>query len=407
MRTVAVLGTFDTKGVEHAYVAERIRERGCGVVMIDVGGLGEPQCEADIDAEQVAGEAGLDLGGLRARADRGAMIEGMARAACLVLSRLVATGHVQAVISLGGSGGTAIATAAMRALPLGIPKVVVSTLAGGNVGPYVGDTDIVLMPSIVDVAGLNRFSRGVFRRAAGAVCGMVEADAGEELGSRPLIVASMFGNTTACVQRAREKLDASGYEVLVFHATGAGGRVMESLIESGMVAGVLDITTTEWADEVVGGVLSAGPRRLEAAARRGVPSVVCPGCLDMVNFGAPDTVPQRFSGRQLYSHNPQVTLMRTNVEESAVIGRVVAEKVSLSTGPVTVLIPLKGVSAMGEAGQPFHDPVADQALFKALKHHLRADIPVVEIDAAINESAFADACVMALFENMRRSVETT
>jgi uncharacterized protein (UPF0261 family) len=280
-------------------------------------------------------------------------------------------------------------------------------VASGNVAPYLGDRDIVIVPSIVDVAGLNRFSRGVFRRAAAAICAMVEAATLDDADAKPLIVASMFGNTTACVERAREQLEAVGFEVLVFHATGAGGRAMESLIESGAVSGVLDITTTEWADELVGGVLNAGPTRLEAAARRGVPAVITPGCLDMVNFGAPGTVPERFMGRRFYQHNPQVTLMRTTAEECAALGRIIAEKVNLSTGSTTVLIPLKAISVISEAGQPFHDPSADRALFTALGKYLRPTIPVIEVDATINDPAFADACVAALLDNMPRPLETT
>jgi methylmalonyl-CoA mutase cobalamin-binding domain/chain len=240
----------------------------------------------------------------------------MAGAAAAFVSQLQAEGRIHGVISLGGGGGTAIGTSAMRALPVGFPKLMVSTLAAGNVAPYVGAKDIVMFPSIVDVSGINRISRVLLARAAGAICGMVETNvpAGED---RPLIAASMFGNTTACVNAAREVLEASGYEVLVFHATGAGGKVMESLIEAGMFSGVLDVTTTEWADELVGGVLSAGPLRLEAAGIAGTPAIVTPGCLDMVNFGARDTVPAKFAGRTFYHHNPQVTLMRTTPEECA------------------------------------------------------------------------------------------
>jgi uncharacterized protein (UPF0261 family) len=405
MSTIAVLGTFDTKGQEHAFAAQCIRERGHSVLMIDAGGLGDPQCSADISADAVAAEGGVDLPALRARGDRGAMVEAMAGAAAVALLRLASEGRIQGVLSLGGSGGTAIGTAAMRALPLGLPKIMVSTVASGHTAPYVGDKDIVMMPSIVDVAGLNSFARSVYRRAAWAMCAMVDAAAIVENAAKPLVVASMFGNTTACVERARQRLETEGYEVLVFHATGAGGRAMEALIESGAVAGVLDVTTTEWADQLVGGVLGAGPTRLEAAARQGVPAIVTPGCLDMVNFGSPETVPARFAGRTLYRHNPQVTLMRTTAEECAELGRIVAEKVNLSTGPVTVLIPLTAISVVSEPGQPFHDPAADRALFGALRQHLRPDIPVIEVDATINDLRFADACATALLENMRKALE--
>lgn len=402
MSRIAVVGTFDTKGIEHAHVAELIRARRHEALLIDVGGHGQPQCRADIAAAEVAAAGGVDLKALRARGDRGAMVEAMANAAPGVLARLAAEGKIDGVISLGGSGGTAIGTAAMRALPLGFPKVMVSTVAGGNVAPYLGIKDIVMIPSIVDVAGLNRVSRGVFARAAGAICGMVEgaANATGSDGAKPLIVASMFGNTTACVERARQALESAGFEVLVFHATGAGGRTMESIIESGIVAGVLDTTTTEWADELVGGVFNAGPARLEAAAWKGVPAIIAPGCLDMVNFGAPDTVPGKFSGRTFYPHNPQVTLMRTTPDECEQLGRILAEKANLSTGPVTMLIPRRGISVISEEGKPFHDPAADAALFGAIRTSLKPGIPLVELDCTINSPQFADACVEALLGHL-------
>ncbi len=405
MKTIAVIGTFDTKGEEHAYVAECIRIRGHNALLIDLGGQGEPQCRADISCEEVAAAGGIDLDALRKRADRGVMVEALVGAAPKFLARLQETRRIDGVISLGGTGGTAISTAAMRALPLGFPKVMVSTVAAGNVAPYLGVKDIVMVPSIVDVAGLNRVSRGVFARAAGAICGMAEAAERTEDDSqpaKPLVVASMFGNTTACVERARKAVEAAGYEVLVFHATGTGGRTMESLIESGAVAGVLDITTTEWADELVGGVLNAGPNRLEAAARSGVPAIIAPGCLDMVNFGAPESVPEKFSGRRFYHHNPQVTLMRTTPEESTQLGRILAEKANLSRGAVTVLIPLRGISVISQEGKPFADRKADEALFAAIRENLRPDIPVIEVDCAINDPVFADACADALLKSMRR-----
>src|SRR3989449_6732854 len=282
-----------------------------------------------------------------------AAVAAMSRGAAVVVSGLAAAGRIHGIISLGGGGGTAIGTAAMRALPIGFPKVMVSTLASGNTAPYVGVKDIVMFPSIVDIAGLNRFSRLLLACAAGAICGMVETPE-PTASDKPIIVASQFGNTTACVDRARQLLEAAGFEVLVFAAVGTGGRTMESLIESGLVAGVLDITTTEWADELVGGVLSAGPARLEAAARQGVPAIVAPGCLDMVNFYGPESVPEKFKGRSFYPHNPQVTLMRTTPEENRELGRVVAGKLNLSTGPITVLLPLRGGSMISAPGGPFH-----------------------------------------------------
>jgi uncharacterized protein (UPF0261 family) len=395
MPTIALLGTMDTKGIEHGFVAGQIRARGHRTLVIDVGTDGPPQLTPDIKREDVAQAAGFDLAALVARHDRGEAVAAMSQAAPIILSRLCAEGRIDGVISLGGGGGTAIATAGMRALPLGFPKLMVSTLASGNVARYVGVKDIVMMPSIVDVAGLNRISRQILTRAAGAICGMVEAQP-PAAQDKPVIVASMFGNTTVCVQAARTILEAAGYEVLIFHATGTGGRTMESLIESGLVTAVLDITTTEWADELVGGFLGAGPTRLEAAARKGVPAIIVPGCLDMVNFHAPETVPAKFAGRTFYHHNPQSTLMRTTPEECAQLGRILAEKVNLSTGPVTVLLPKKAISVISAAGQPFHDPAADTALFEAIKSRLRKDIPLVEIDATINGPEFARTCARTL-----------
>src|SRR4051812_45837512 len=399
MATIAVFGTMDTKGEEHGFVAECLRRRGHRALIVDVGIAAAPQIPPDVSREEVARIAQLDLAALVSGNDRGAAVLAMSQAAPIVLSKLYAEGTIHGVISLGGGGGTAIATAGMRALPIGFPKLMVSTLASGNTAHYVGVKDIVMMPSIVDVAGLNRISREILTRAAGAICGMVEAEV-VEAADRPLVVASMFGNTTECVQHARKVLEAAGYEVLVFHATGVGGRTMESLIEAGLVAGVLDLTTTEWADELVGGFLGAGPTRLEAAATCGVPAVVAPGCLDMVNFHAPETVPARFAERVFYHHNPQVTLMRTNAAECAELGRIIAEKVSVSRGPVAVMIPTKGVSVISTAGGPFHDAAADEALFTALKQGLRKDIPVVEMANRINDPEFAEASARKLIELM-------
>jgi uncharacterized protein (UPF0261 family) len=395
MATIAVLGTMDTKGEEHAFVADFIRQRGHTPLIIDVGALEPPKLKPGITREQVAQAGGVDLPALVAKRDRGETVTAMAKGAMAMLSDLVAEQRIDGVISLGGGGGTAIATAAMRALPIGFPKLMVSTLASGSTAQYVGVKDIVMMPSIVDVAGINRISRQILTRAAGAICGMVEAipPTGAD---KPIIAASMFGNTTDCVQAARKILEAAGYEVLVFHATGTGGRTMESLIESGLVTGVLDITTTEWADEVVGGFLTAGPTRLEAAARTGTPAIVTPGCVDMVNFFAPETVPAKFKGRRFYHHNPQVTLMRTTPEENAEMGRIFAEKLNASTGPVTVLLPTRGFSVVSAPGGPFHDAAADAAFCAALKAGLRKNIPVIEMDCVVNDPAFAQACAETL-----------
>lgn len=395
MATIAVLGTLDSKGEEHAFVAALIARHGHQPLLIDVGTGGPATVQPDVTREQVAAAAGIDLAALMAKKDRGECVVAMTKAAPTFVAKLAAEGRIDGIISLGGGGGTAIGTAAMRALPLGFPKLMVSTLAAGNVAPYLGTKDITMMPSIADVAGLNRLSRVIFTRAAGAICGMVGAV--PEVGaSKPLIVASQFGNTTTCVTEAKKVLEAAGYEVLVFAATGTGGRIMESVIESGIVAGVLDITTTEWADELVGGTLNAGPDRMDAAAKANVPVVVAPGCLDMVNFGEMASVPAKYKGRNFYVHNPQVTLMRTTADECRQLGEIVAKKANAYQAGTAIMIPRKAISVISADGQPFHDAAADEALFSALKAN--AKVPVQEFDLAINDKEFAQACAYKLIE---------
>ena len=399
MANIAVIGTLDSKGHEHAFVADEIRKCGHQPLLVDVGTLGDPQVEPNVTRDEVLNAAGIDLPEAE---DRGERVGAMAQALPVFLKQLAERGEIEGVISLGGGGGTAIATAGMRALPVGFPKLMVSTLASGNTAHYVGTKDIVMFPSIVDVAGLNQISRTIFARAAGAICGMVEKQI-ESGDAKPLIVASMFGNTTECVDSARKIFEEKGYEVLVFHATGTGGRTMESLIESGMVAGVFDVTTTEWADELVGGVLSAGPERLDATAKAGVPAVVSPGCLDMANFGERDTVPSDFEGRNFYIHNPQVTLMRTSPQECAQLGKILAEKVNAYPAPVTVLLPTKAISIISAEGQAFYDPEADAALFGAIRENLSEDVELIEVDAEINDPEFSNACAEALLRNLTQS----
>jgi uncharacterized protein (UPF0261 family) len=401
MKTIAVLGTLDTKGPEHGYVAELIRKRGHQTLLIDTGTLEPPFVRPDITREEVAAANGLNLAELRARQDRGECVTAMTNAAAALLLKLFHEERIDGVISLGGGGGTAIGTAAMRALPIGFPKLMVSTLAAGNVAPYLGTKDIVMFPSIVDVNGLNRISRVLLARAAGAICGMVESEPPVTT-EKPIIAASMFGNTTQCVNTAKKILEDSGYEVLVFHATGTGGRIMESLIESGLIAAVLDVTTTEWADELVGGILGAGPSRLDAAGRAGIPAVIAPGCLDMVNFGERSSVPTKFADRLFYQHNPQVTLMRTTPEECSALGKIITEKVNAYKGPVTVMLPLKGISVISAAGGPFYDQAADAALFQAVKHNARPGTRILELDNTINDEHFAQACAHELLENVSR-----
>lgn len=389
--TILLIGTLDTKGAEFAYVRGLITERGHKTVVMDTGVGGEPPFVPDISATEVAEAGHKSLTALREAGDRGAALTVMGEGARVLALKAYVDGQVDGVLSLGGSGGTSIATTAMQALPIGFPKVMVSTMASGDVAPYVGVKDITMMYSVVDVAGLNRISRQVFCNAVGAICGMVEQTL-PEAEDKPLITASMFGVTTPCVTAVREKLEAAGYEVLVFHATGSGGRAMEALIDGGFITGVADITTTEWCDELVGGVLSAGPTRLDAAAKNGVPQVVSLGALDMVNFGGMETIPQKFKDRILYVHNPQVTLMRTTPEECAELGKIIAAKLNQCTGPATLFMPLKGVSMIDAEGQPFHSPEADAALFRAVRDNLDTDkVELIEMNLNINDLDFAVA----------------
>jgi uncharacterized protein (UPF0261 family) len=399
---ILLLGTLDTKGAEYAYVRQLIEARGHAACVVDLGVLGDPAFAPNVTADEVAAAAGTTLATLRAAGDRGAAVDAMTAGAVAVTTALFAGGRIEGVLGLGGGGGTTMITAAMRALPVGVPKVMVSTMASGNTAPYVDVKDITMMYSVVDIAGLNPLSRRMLSNAVGAVCGMVEQPI-VAASDRPVIAATMFGVTTPCVTAAREHLEAAGYEVLVFHATGSGGRAMEGLIADGYVAGVLDVTTTEWADEVVGGVLTAGPDRLSAAGARGVPQVVSVGALDMVNFGGAESIPERFRDRTLYRHNATVTLMRTTPAECTEIGRRIAAQLNSATGPVTLMLPLGGVSAIDAVGAPFHDPAADAALFASLRAHLAPHVRVREIDAHINDRTFALALADELLASLQSS----
>ena len=389
-RTILLPGTLDTKGEEYGFVRDRILARGHAVLLMDLGIRGEPALRPDIGAADVARAGDGDLAVLRARADRGEAVDVMLAGARVLTARLHAEGRFDGVLGLGGGGGTTMITAAMRELPVGIPKLMVSTMASGNTSPYVDVKDITMMYSVVDIAGLNPLSRRILANAAGAICGMVEESLPAAAGDRPLIAATMFGVTTPCVDAARQRLEAAGYDVLVFHATGSGGRAMEGLIADGYFAGVLDVTTTEWCDELVGGVLSAGPDRLSAAGRAGIPQVVSVGALDMVNFGAPETIPQHYRDRKFYHHNPTVTLMRTTPAECAEIGRRIATQLNRATGPTVLVLPLRGVSMIDAPDKPFYDPEADRALFDSLREHLAENVRIIEVDAHINDPEFAN-----------------
>ncbi|MCP2259958.1 Uncharacterized protein, UPF0261 family [Streptoalloteichus tenebrarius] len=402
MTTVVLVGTLDTKGTEFAWLAERVRAAGCETVLVDSGVMGAPLVRADIDRAEVAAAAGHDLAALRARGDRNAAVRAMAEGAAQTLRRLHAEGRLHAALSLGGSCGSVIASTAMRALPVGVPKLLVSTMAAGDCAPFVGSTDMTLMHSVLDIAGINRFSERILGNAASAAASMAiayraregaeaarAASGGER---RPLVATTMFGVTTPGVTAARRRLEELGYEVLVFHANGTGGRALEELAGGDLLAGVLDLTTTELADDLMGGVLSAGPRRLEAAGRAGLPQVVSLGALDMVNFGARETVPERLRHRTIHEHNPTVTVVRLTAAEQAELGRRIAAKLVAATGPVRVLVPLGGLSAYDAPGQPFHDPEADRALVEALRAGVAGShVELCEIAAHINDERFGHA----------------
>lgn len=404
-KPILIIGAFDTKGPEYAFLREQILRRGHKVLTVNTGVLGTTDLfPVDIESDEVIRSGGGDLTSLREKKDRGSAMAAMASGAAKLVKSLYDQGKFDGIIGMGGGGGSSVITTAMRELPIGLPKLCVSTMASGNTSPYVGAKDIVLFPSIVDVAGINRISRIIFTRAAGAICGMVDAIPSKELDDKPIIAATMFGNTTECVNMCREALSAAGYEVLVFHATGTGGKTMESLVNEGLVDGVLDITTTEWADELAGGIMSAGPDRLSAPGRKGIPHLIVPGCIDMVNFGPMDSVPQKYKDakRLFYQWNPAMTLMRTNLDENRRMGEIFARKANEAQGPVAFLIPLKGVSILDGDGQLFCDRAADNAMFDAIKKSLRKDIPLVELDVNINDPKFASQAVGMMLEMVPR-----
>jgi uncharacterized protein (UPF0261 family) len=400
MKTVYVLATLDTKGVEAAFVRDQLAALKVPAKIVDTGCIGAPAVQADIAREEIFRLAGTSLAAMREKNDRGEAVTAAARGATALLSDLYARGEVGGVLGLGGSAGTIIGTSAMRALPIGVPKLMLSTLASGQVRQFVGDKDILMLNSIVDILGINRISRPILINAARAMAGMAALPAMPVTADdKPLVAITMFGVTTKCVMRAKERIEKAGYETLVFHATGNGGQAMETLIAEGLIAGVLDLTTTELADEHCGGFLSAGPERLTAAGKAGIPQLVSVGALDMVNFYGPDTVPSKYKGRKFYQHNPVVTLMRTTPEENVRIGADLGKKVAAGRGPRAILLPAKGLSAIDAAGQPFDDPEARQALYAAIREHAEG-VEVVELSKHINDPDFADAAARKLLELM-------
>jgi uncharacterized protein (UPF0261 family) len=398
---VVIVGTLDTKGEEIGFARDVLTAQGVDVHIIDTGVVGEPQIESDTTASEVAEAAGTTLEHLRENADRGQAMEAMGEGATVIAERMHDAGDLTGIMGLGGSGNTSIATTAMRALPVGVPKLMVSTMASGDTEPYVGARDIMMLYSVADIEGLNQLSRQVIANASLAMVGMVTNEPDVEVESQPTIGITMFGVTTPCAKTARAYLEDRGYETIVFHATGTGGRAMENLIEEGVIDGVLDITTTEWADELVGGVLNAGPDRLDAAGESGIPQVVSTGALDMVNFGPRDSVPEKFEDRLFHIHNPQVTLMRTTAAENAELGEVIGKKLNAAAGPTTLALPLGGVSMLDVEGEAFYDPDADTALFDALREIINDETDLIEMETDINDEVFAEAMAERLDEYMQ------
>lgn len=394
-KTVVIAGALDTKGQEFAFVKKLIEQAGLQTLVIDFGVMSAPAFAPDISREEVAQAGGGNLARLSSGQHKDEAMKTMAAGLTVIVRKLHEDGKLDGILSMGGSGNTSIATAGMRILPVGVPKLMVSTLAGSDVRSFVGTKDITMMPSVVDVAGINSISRVIYTNAAAAIAGMVKADipTGEV---KPLITASMFGNTTTAVDHARSLIEPQGYEVLVFHATGAGGKTMEGLIRDGYIVGSLDMTTTELADYVCGGVLSAGPDRCLAASQAGIPAVLVPGCVDMANFGGIETVPDKYRGRNLYQWNPDITLLRTNEAENTRMGELIAAAANAATAPVAILLPLKGVSMLDSEGGQFWDPTADAACFDAIKQNVKPGIPLIELDHNINDPEFSGQVAQTL-----------
>ena len=399
-KTVVIIGTLDTKGQEFAFIKKLVEKEGLKAIVVDFGVMGKPAFKPDVTGAEVAEAGGGNLETLRKGEQKDEAMRVMQAGLAAVVRALYDKGKLNGIIGMGGTGGTSIATAAMRTLPVGVPKVMVSTVGGGDVSAYAGTKDITFIPSIVDVAGFNRISRTIYANAAGAVAGMVKTKVPKPRAEKPLVTASMFGNTTTCVDKARGILEEKGYEVLVFHATGTGGRTMESLIADGYITASLDITTTELADEVCGGVFSAGPDRMMSAARAGIPTVLVPGCVDMCNFWGINTIAEKYRKRNLYQWNPNVTLMRTNVEENRIMGQMIANAANESKGPVAILLPLKGVSMLDSPGGIYWDPQADRACFDSIKAGVKKGIRVIEVDNNINDPAFATMAAETLLKMM-------
>jgi uncharacterized protein (UPF0261 family) len=410
MPTVVLMGTLDTKGREYAFVRARLAAAGVTPLLVDFGVLGEPSIKPDIGSAEVAQAGGADFHNLRFGREgsdtRAAALAIMERGLIEVLRRLREEGRCDGVLGLAGSGGSSAISGAMRSLPLGVPKLLVSTMAASvDMGAYIGTRDICIMHSVTDIAGLNRVSRTILANAAHALVGMVRsAGWAEEPIDKPLVAITMFGITTPGVLRLVRRLEESGFETIVFHAVGSGGRSMEQMIEEGVIDGVIDYTVSELTDHLLGGIFDAGPDRLEAAGRRGIPQVVVPGAIEVLNFGARSTVPEKYDRpeRRLIIHNPSVCAVRINQEEGAQLGKLLAAKVNAATGPTAVLLPLNGLDKYEAAPDgPYIDRHSDESLFDAIRSDLRQDIPLTEMDANINDPEFADRVFEAFMQLWR------
>lgn len=400
-KSIVMIGCFDTKGADFSFLLERIKTREGKVITIDTGVMETAvDFKIDFDSKQVAAMSGSSLQAIRESGDRGKAVEAMGKGAAAVLSKLVSENRVKGVIGMGGGGGTYITLEAMQGVPFGIPKLCLSTLAGKDLSRQIGVKDITMMASVVDVAGVNSISALLMDQAAAAICSMAGVERKELAGSKKKIAISMFGNTTKCVDKCTELLKDKGYEVFAFHATGTGGAAMESLIREGVFDGVLDVTTTELADELCEGILSAGPDRVTAAGDMGIPQIIVPGCLDMVNYAQKHTVPEKYGSRQFFSWSPDITLMRTNAQENEQLGKELAEKATNAKGPAALFLPLKGISALDSEGELFYSPETDAVLFKAIKNNVGDHVKVVELDTDINNGEFATALVEGLLKLM-------
>lgn len=400
MKTVILVGTLDTKGIEYQFARDRFQKAGISTILINAGIIGEPPTSVDVTAIEIALLGGSTLSELRAKNDRGSAVSIMTRGVQEKVRQLRAINQCDGIFALGGSGGSTIAAAAMRDLPIGVPKILVSTLVTSNAAAFIGESDMILFASVVDIAGLNSISSKIITNAIDAMIGILNGAVVNLISTKKLVAASMFGVTTKCVTNARSKLEQLGYEVITFHMTGSGGRSMESLISQGFISGVLDITTTEICDEIVGGSLSAGPNRLTAAGAAGIPQVVSVGALDMVNFGPMASVPNKFQNRKFYAHNENVTLMRTTPEECQKIAMDICAKLSKAKAPVALMIPLRGISAIAVQGEPFYDRSADESLFSTLRKNIPSNVELIEVDFAINDEEFSSACVSKLTQYM-------